>query len=297
QKDLFKKFSLSLSQKTILIGNIKYHLLPGTIFTGESSYSGAVSLLNDNSLLEIWKSPSDIEIFFSSLIDFTLIDIWGYDYSKIYDHYFDYYAQIRSNLSKIFIKNTNNSPIERVNAVREDYFKIDDQNLKWRVACALRIFQFVETQNYLTKDFFYDKIDESLARINLNWNQFKISLGKVHPLIQFKYALAIMMILASGSFKREPLTPSEEIQPYIFNFWEVCANMVKNFRHTHQPNKKREFMLWNFIFEFPYRSIFKPKFLKYVSSGSLFNNLKEQTPKYDSELNQYIINIKKKFND
>ncbi|MEJ2296681.1 MAG: hypothetical protein P8Y23_18185, partial [Candidatus Lokiarchaeota archaeon] len=39
----------------ILLGVIKNHLLIGTIFTGESSYGGAIALLKDQSLNNIWE--------------------------------------------------------------------------------------------------------------------------------------------------------------------------------------------------------------------------------------------------
>ena len=34
--------------------------------------------------------------------------------------------------------------------------------LDWRIAGGLRIFQFVETKPYLTEEFYYDKIKESI---------------------------------------------------------------------------------------------------------------------------------------
>ncbi|TFG02614.1 MAG: hypothetical protein EU539_12945 [Promethearchaeota archaeon] len=292
ENKLLKHFSISPTQEKILKVSIKFHLLPGTIFTGESSYCGALSLLLDEDLNDICLFSSKINLLFSILMAFSLIDIWGYDYGKIYDHYFSYYSQIKSNLSKIFIKNALKAPSERFAAFHEDLFKLDEQNLKWRISCASRIFQFIETQNYLTKDFFYDKIDEALASINLDWNEFKDSLGKVHAIIQFKYALPIMMILASGSFKREPLDPKERIQTRIFNFWKICGEIVKKVDKKSLKVKNNDIVLWNFIFEFSRGSIFKPSFFNYIFSDEFFNTLQGQIPRFDSELNNYLINIK-----
>ncbi|MFX1590363.1 MAG: hypothetical protein ACFFC1_19695, partial [Promethearchaeota archaeon] len=183
QNRLLTKFQLSIEQQLILYGTIKYHLLPGTIYTGESSYYGAISIYNDKDLQILWQSTEYILIFFQILNVFTLIDIWGYDYSKIYDHYFRNYDKIRLNLSDIFNKAKSLEVKERSFALFDALSNLDKKNLKWRVSCALRIFQFLETSPDLIVNSYYSKIDEALAEIGINWNIFAKSLEKKHTVI------------------------------------------------------------------------------------------------------------------
>ena len=77
ERKMFQNFHLTPIQENVLTGVIRHHLLPGTIFTGESSYFGAVSLYKDKSLQDIWSSYEHIDILFHSLMVFTIIDIWG----------------------------------------------------------------------------------------------------------------------------------------------------------------------------------------------------------------------------
>jgi HD superfamily phosphodiesterase len=93
--NLFLKSEIPQKYIRILLGVIKHHLFFGTIFTGESSYLGATILLRDQSLKPIWESKEEIDLFFQILLLFTVIDILGYDYSKIFDHYLYYYLKIK----------------------------------------------------------------------------------------------------------------------------------------------------------------------------------------------------------
>ncbi|MFX1339808.1 MAG: hypothetical protein ACFFDK_14440 [Promethearchaeota archaeon] len=287
QAKVFQSFDLSPIQNLILTGVIRHHLLPGTIFTGESSYFGAISLYKDKSLRDIWASHEYIDILFHSLMVFTIIDIWGYDYSKIFDHYFSHYNQIRDNLIRVF---SNVNSIDRgrnqMNLYQE-FSKIDKLNLKWRVACALRIFQFVNTQSYLTEEFYFTKIDEGLNAKNQSWEEFSSGLGNVHSLVQFKYALPLMMVLASGNFVRKPFDPEEKINPRIFDFWQTCTNIVKS-----KQSIKNTPSLWNFIFNLPRGWFFESKHVKYVLSDKFLKTIIQSTVEFDSKMESYLINIR-----
>ena len=291
QRKVIQKLNINSLQELILTGVIRHHLLPGTIFTGESSYYGASSLYNDKELGDIWLSYENIEIFFHTLMAFTIIDIWGYDYSKIYDHYFSYYKQIRDNLIRVFGKVNSLEQKDRQIYLYQELSKLDNLNLKWRIACALRIFQFVNTRSYLTEEFYFAKIDEGLNNRNQNWNDFASSLGFEHSLIQFKYALPIMMVLASGNFARKPFDPKEKILPGIFNFWQTCTTIVRNFKIKTNTLIKNNHLLWNFIFNLPRGWFVQSKKVKYVLSDRFLNDIKESSIIFDSDLESYLVKI------
>jgi len=294
QKMMYQSFHLSPIQEVILTGVIRNHLLPGTIFTGESSYFGAVSLYNDQSLQDVWLSYENIDILFHTLMVFTIIDIWGYDYSKIYDHYFSHYLQIRDNLIRVFANISSIEEEEHQINLYQEFSKIDKPNLKWRVACALRIFQFVNTQSYLTEEFYYTKIDEGLSDKNQNWKEFSSSLGNEHSLIQFKYALPIMMVLASRNFVRKPFNSEEKIDPRIFDFWQTCTNIVHVKSSDKNPilNTKNYPILWNFIFNLHRGWFFQSKQVKYVLSDKFLNNITKTSIEFNTEMDSNIVNIK-----
>jgi hypothetical protein len=200
EKQLLKRFNLSSLQEKFLIGIVKNHLLLGTIFTGESSYTGAISLAQDPYLNPLWESKNKyISLFFKIMKIFTIIDILGYSYSKIYDHYYKYYSGISETLEKLFISVKSIEKERKLDFIYANLKKIDESYLKWRLSGSLRIFQFIGTIGYLTEAFFYKKIKESLRLQNIGLKEFKTQMLKHHHLVQFKYALGIMMILANDN--------------------------------------------------------------------------------------------------
>jgi len=292
QNRLLTKFQLSLKQQLILYGAIKYHLLPGTIYTGESSYYGAISIFNDKDLQILWQSTEDISIFFHILNAFTLVDIWGYDYSKIYDHYFKNYDKIRLNLSDIFNKTKLFEFEERSFALFNALSNLDKNNLKWRISCALRIFQFVEISPDLTIELYFSKVDEALAQIGINWDIFAKSLEDKHTVIQFKYGLPLVMLLASGSFKREPINHEDKIDPKLFHFWQNCCEKV-SFRLSETSLKDINIpRAWNFIFGLPRGWFFKEEYMNYIKSEQFLKDLRKTPSKYDPNFDSYFVNFK-----
>ncbi len=292
QKKLFHRFHLTPIQRIILTGVIRHHLLPGTVFTGESSYFGAISLYNDESLQDIWSSYENIDILFHTLMVFTIIDIWGYDYSKIYDHYFSHYLEIRNNLIRVF---TNLKSIEKKDHhiyLYQEFSKIDKLNLKWRIACALRIFQFVNTQSYLTEKFYFAKIDEGLNDKNQTWKDFSSYLGNEHSLIQFKYALPLMMVLASGNFVRKPFDIEEKIHSKIFDFWQTCTNIVRSSSKNPTLSSSNHPILWNFIFNLPRGWFYQSKQVKYVLSDNFLMNIRKSSIEFSSKMDSFLVDIK-----
>lgn len=292
QEKILENSEFTPIEQKILIGVIRHHLLPGTIFTGESSYYGASVLYNDTDLKQVWLSYNNIDIFFHILMVFTIIDIWGYDYSKIFDHYFPHYLQIRDNLIRVFAKIDFIEQKDHISYLFQELSNLDNLNLKWRIACSLRIFQFVNTQPYLTEEFYYTKLYEGLKASNQDWESFANSLGNKHSLIQFKYALPIMMVLASENFARKPFNPEEKILHKIFDFWKICSTIVKSLEKDNQTFKRKSHLIWNFIFNFPRGWFLQSKHLKYVLSDLFLSDIEKSPIEYNSEMEWYLVNIK-----
>lgn len=286
EENLFLKSQIPQKYIAILLGVIKHHLLLGTIFTGESSYMGALVLLKDNFLHSIWKSEKDTELFFQILLIFTIIDILGYDYSKIFNHYLHYYLRIKDNLIKSFNYIRTIDIREKEHSLYVMFQKLDEANLKWRLACSLRIFQFVSTKPNLTENFYFRKIDQGLEKIGANWQLFKEILGNSHSIIQYKYALPLMMILASGSFSRSPIDKDFIINKNLYRFWEVSTSKVKK-NIVHQ----KRVTLWNIIFQFPRNWFRDIDFLKLLRSKSLFALIERARPVFDDSLSAYHLYI------
>ncbi len=291
------RFNLSKIIKKLILISIKHHLLIGTIFTGESSYYGSIALYSD--LKDDNKPISDyhIQILFKTLKVFTFVDIWGYNYSQIYDHYFYYYDEICANLTEVF---THCFKVKKEESqkkyLEKSLFQLDTQNLKWRIACSLRIFQFITVKPYLTENFYYSKIEEGLALIGTDWKQFQSSLGDEHPRIQFKYTLPLMMILSMKEFRREPVNESTLVQGDIFSFWSACSQIVGKFL-SKNPNSK--FNLFYYVFDFPRSWFFNSDYIEKIKRN-VIKVLSSATFSFDSTLSDYIVDIsfdkiKKKF--
>ena len=287
ESDLVSKSEIPQKYINILLGVIKHHLLLGTIFTGESSYMGAQVLLKDKFLQNIWKSKENTDLFFQVLLLFTVIDILGYDYSKIFNHYLYYYLKIKDNLLNGFnhIRFIEN-PEDKELSLLGIFQTLDEENLKWRLACSLRIFQFVTTKPNLTEDFYYRKIDLGLEQIDSNWHHFTEKLGKTHCLIQYKYALPLMMILASGSFSRTPIDKDFVVDSKIYRFWEVCTLKIRKF-----SNQQDLSTLWNIVFQFPRNWFINLEFLKLLRTDNLFSLINKARPLFDNSLSTYQLLI------
>ncbi|MFX1595397.1 MAG: hypothetical protein ACFFBK_04965 [Promethearchaeota archaeon] len=136
---LLECFELSSIEKLLVSKLIQYHLLIATIYTGESTFYGIYSLLNDPEFIRLISSKNIIDRFIDLLETFTYIDILGYYYTKIFDHYIKFYDEISSKL-KVILNIWPNKELTLKKA--KEY---SQEWLEWRLAGALRIFQFVET--------------------------------------------------------------------------------------------------------------------------------------------------------
>ncbi|TFF88660.1 MAG: HD domain-containing protein [Promethearchaeota archaeon] len=287
---LSPKTSVPKKYIRILLGVIRHHLLLGTIFTGESSYLGALILLKDRSLHHVWESKEETELFFQILILFTVIDIMGYQYSKIFDHYLDYYLKIKDNLVIGFnrVRALQNLE-EKEHSLYLFFHRLDEEKFKWRVACALRIFQFANTTKKLTEDFYFRKIDEGLERIGSNWSLFSRELSAWHPWIQFKYALPLTMILAAKSFSRTPINKQFVVNGDLFLFWDVCASKVKEIK-----TERKKPAIYNVIFEFPRNWFLNHDILQLLNKEKLFSLIRTAQSFFNYEFESYQLYIKYK---
>ena len=170
---LLETFELSNFEKLFIRKLIHYHLLIATIYTGESTFYGIYSLFNDLEFIELISKENTIDRFIDLLEVFSYIDILGYFYTKIFDHYIKFYGEISSKLKNIlYIWPNKELALKKAK-------KYSQERLEWRLAGALRIFQFVETKPHLTEEFYYNKLRESIEKtdnvlfVELDWDLLK----------------------------------------------------------------------------------------------------------------------------
>lgn len=289
------RWNLDLEIKNMLLGIVRYHLIPGTILTGESNYSSAISLYCDPELSKIWIKKDLTILFFTILEVFTFIDISGYDYAQIQPSYFSYYNSIRKNLSRCFLSVKEKDFSERGPILFRLLSELDYSNLKWRISCALRIFQFADEKTPYDKRYFLNKVEKGLEANGSSWNEFATSIAKSHSLIQVKYGLGILMALAiNGSFWK-PISDKEKVSSKLFEFWQVCARKIEGYNPKHLSNEtniKNQPLLWNFVFILPRGWFFEGDIVNKIKSTKFFNDIEETEPIYDERTNSLILTIK-----
>ncbi|MFX1461596.1 MAG: hypothetical protein ACFFBF_00935 [Promethearchaeota archaeon] len=283
---LLEPFELSSVDKLLITNLIQYHLLIATIYTGESTFYGIYSLLNDPEFIRMISMENAIDRFIDLLETFTYIDILGYYYTKIFDHYIKFYNEISFNL-KIILKIWPNKEL-----ILKKAKEFSQEWLDWRLAGALRIFQFVETQPHLTKEFYYNKIKDSIKETNnrllneLNWdsirNQYLIHSYKV----QLRYSLAFLMILAFGSFQRMGLKINAGVSYKLILFWSLLLKEIES-RSKNNPKS-----LWNiFLDGMPHWSKINEIFIEKLSDNNLkalIHNSKQKFDKDKDEFNLFL---------
>ncbi|MFX0007240.1 MAG: hypothetical protein ACFFA7_09345 [Promethearchaeota archaeon] len=262
--DLLNPFKLSDTEKLIIEKIIHYHLLIATIYTGESTFYGIYSLFKDSKFIKLLSSENNINMFIDFLEVFTFIDILGYYYTKIYDHYIKYYEEISSKLKEIL----NYFPDKEFALKKAEEYSQDW--LEWRLAGALRIFQFVETKPHLTKEFYYNKLIESVTDSknqllsNQDWNSLKKKYLSHSYKIQMRYSLALLMILAFGSFQRMGLKIDTGISHKLILFWVLLSKEVKSRSIKHSKS------LWNIYLDgVPHWSKLSENFINKITEDKI----------------------------
>ena len=283
---LLEDFELSSIEKLIIRKLVQYHLLMATIYTGESTFYGVYSLLNDSEFIELISSKDALNKFIDLLEVFTYIDILGYVYTKIFDHYIKYYNEINYRLKRIL----SYLPNKRKTLKKAKEFS--QEWLEWRLAGALRIFQFVETKPYLTKEFYYNKLRDSINQNDKlllkehTWESLKDQFLIYSYKIQLRYSLAFLMILAFGGFQRMGLKINTGVSPKLILFWALLSKEV------HQKSKENIESIWNvYLIGMPHWSEINKSFIKMLNENNiqtLIRNSKEEYNQQKEEYNLYI---------
>ncbi|MFW9902593.1 MAG: hypothetical protein ACFFDY_15100 [Candidatus Thorarchaeota archaeon] len=280
--NLFDPFELSDVEKLLLRQIIHYHLLIATIYTGESTFYGIYSLLNDSEFNKLLNYEKNVDRFIDLLEIFTYIDILGYYYTKIFDHYIRYYDEINSKLKDIL----NLWPDkEQALSKAKEY---SSEWLEWRLAGALRIFQFVETKPHLTKEFYYSKLVESIKHTDvqifndLNWDSLKNQYLVHSYKIQMRYSLALLMILAFGSFRRMGLKINTGVSYKLLLFWTLLSKEIQ------LRSKKNEKSIWNVFLEgMPHWSKIDISFIKMLNDAMIESLIRNSRVEYNIEKEEY----------
>jgi hypothetical protein len=166
----------------------------------------------------------------------------GYSYSRIYDHYISYYQKIIQNLKKILSKYNDHEKALKLAR------KYSQKHLEWRLAGALRIFQFIRTEPHLTKRFYYKKLKESIKGYNVpifkngNWEKVREDLLPSYK-IQIKYGLGVLMLFAFGKFFRKGMEKSSKVSNSLLFFWLLLSKKIKKL------SMENPFYLWNVSFK------------------------------------------------
>ena len=283
---LLETFELSNFEKLLISKLIHYHLLIATVYTGESTFYGIYSLLNDPEFIELISKENAIDRFIDLLEVFTFIDILGYYYTKIFDHYIKFYDEISSKLKIIL----NVWPKKELALKKAK--KYSHEWLEWRLAGALRIFQFVETKPHLTKEFYYNKLKDSIKETDnqllneLNWDSLKDQFLIHSYKIQLRYSLALLMILAFGSFQRMGLKINTRISYKLILFWTLLSKEIDS------RSKDKNTSLWNvFLKGMPHWSKIDISLIEKLNDNaieSIINNAKHEFIKDNEEYNLYL---------
>ncbi len=286
ERKLLDSYDISEDKQLLIKKIIQYHLLFATIYTGESTFYGIYTLLNDEEFIPILSKKKNRELFINLLEIFTFIDVLGYNYAKIYDHYVDYYGEINLILKDIL----NYWPDKEL--ILKRAYTYSQEWLEWRIAGALRIFQFVETKPHLTKEFYFNKLKESIKGTNneliskLNWEILK-SQYLIHSYkIQIKYGLPFLMILAFGNFQRMGLKIDTGISYKLIFFWTLLSKEIES------RTKDKKVYLWNvYLVGMPHWSKIDKIFINKLNDNTIeliIQNSSQEFLKERKEYNLYL---------
>ena len=287
-KNLLAPYHLARNDRILIEKVIQYHILFATIYTGESTYYGVYSLLNDSSLRTLVFDQTYLNLFVDLLEVFTFIDILGYSYSQIFDHYVIFYEEINRKLKNIF------SLLPEKELAIQKAFLYSFEEIDWRIAGALRIFQFIGTKPYLSEEFYYNVIKSSLESIPYNnfkfskmeWEELKNTTLKQSCRIQIKYGLAFLMILAFGSFSRASVKEDVKISHKLLLFWMLIC------RETLKRSIEDENGLWNvYILGIPnWFALTHSDFLK-IDDKLISTVIQQAKLTFDKDLREYTMNL------
>ena len=292
-ENLINPFGLSNIEKLLINKVIQYHLLFATIYTGESTFYGVYSLLNDTEVNKILINTNNANRFIDLLEIFTYIDILGYSYARIYDHYIAYYDEINTKLKDILYLWS-----DKTRAMKKA-LNYSREWIEWRIAGGLRIFQYINTQPYLTKNFYFERIKESinedieLISNTINWDDLKEKYLITTMKIQIKYGLAMLMLLAFDKFFRGPIREGDKISNNLIMFWILLAKEIE------KRTSRNDEHLWNIHFTgLPNWWKWDRKFKEQLNYQTLTNIIENSSQNFNNETKEFnlYLNFSSVFN-
>jgi len=292
-ENLINPFGLSNIEKLLINKVIQYHLLFATIYTGESTFYGVYSLLNDTEVNKILINTNNANRFIDLLEIFTYIDILGYSYARIYDHYIAYYDEINTKLKDILYLWS-----DKTRAMKKA-LNYSREWIEWRIAGGLRIFQYINTQPYLTKNFYFERIKESinedieLISNTINWDDLKEKYLITTMKIQIKYGLAMLMLLAFDKFFRGPIREGDKISNNLIMFWILLAKEIE------KRTSRNDEHLWNIHFTgLPNWWKWDRKFKEQLNYQTLTNIIENSSHNFNNETKEFnlYLNFSSVFN-
>ena len=247
--NLLQGKGLSEEEALVITKVIQYHLLIGTLYSGEISYLSFGLLLEDEDFHPILGDGALSELFIHSLILFTMIDIWAYPYntkavsaSMIKD-----YLRIGEELKSVLIKGLS------LDGALENLEEKAKEGTDWRLFCFMGAFTRMHSKPHLSPRFYRDKVIRGAGEFRGadlspdDWNEFKSkNLSRFH-VMQFKYALATICSLAFGStsvFKSD-WGPEHKFNPKIF---DLLVFLNKRILLEERKRRTSKNTIWNIVF-------------------------------------------------
>ncbi len=246
--NLLKDRGLTMEEAILIRKVVQYHLLIGTLYTGESSYMSFESLLFDEEFQIIMNDSTSIKRFLDSLTLFTMIDVWGYHINDISPTMIGNYLEIKKEMGEIF---TNKGDIKKVaKGLKEKSRK----HLDWRLMGYMMAFSKIGKKPHLTLDFYAGMIDDGFKRyieregLSIDWDRFKDKYLDKFDQVQFKYGLGVLIPLTyGGTGKKMHLKEDTKVNPNLFH---LLANINSRIKKEEETNPQSiPGALWNVIFK------------------------------------------------
>jgi len=246
--NLLENRGISEEELILIRKVVQYHLLIGTLYTGESSYLSFEPLLKDKEFKTILGNNSLIRQFLDALTLFTMIDVWGYHINDISSTMIKNYLDIREEMKEIFAKSHD------LNEIIKGLKKKSRKHMDWRLMGFMMAFSKIGKKPHLTLDYYAGMINDSFERyieregLSINWNDFKDQyLNKIDQ-AQFKYGLGVLIPLSyGGTGKKMHLTEDTRINP---NLLHLLVNINKKILKEEETNPQCiPDTIWNVIFK------------------------------------------------
>ena len=246
--DLLGNRGLSEEEAILIKKVVQYHLLIGTLYTGESSYMSFEPLLRDKEFQTILGNKSSMRLYIDSLTLFTMIDVWGYHINDISPTMISNYLEIKEEMKEIFAESSDHTRIMK--GLKEKSRK----HLDWRLMGYMMAFSKIGKKPHLTVDFYARMINDGFKNyaeregLSSDWNSFKDKYLDRIDQVQFKYGLAVLIPLTyGGTGKTMHLTEHTRVNP---NLLHLLVNINSRISREQEVNSQCiPDALWNVVFK------------------------------------------------